>query len=148
MLDSCVVSQYIAPDADVRTPGLVRRVDEIVGTNGLVLSVVAVYELDRGIRKLERRSQGQAKRRQLMMFLSAATILGLDEHGWRGWAVAADLHADASSRAQAIVLSEGDLLIFATALAHDMVLVTTDAKLVGRCRELGRGNDVELLDLR
>lgn len=56
---------------------------------------------------------------------------------------AADLHARAATARPAIVIADADLLIVSTALAHHMILVTSDRPLVERCRELDLGSYVE-----
>ncbi len=143
LLDSCTVSQHLAPGAAARTPRLVERVDEVIATEGARISIVTLYEIDRGLRKLALRGEGQKKRRLFTMFFSTATIYGLDAHSGRAWELAADLYARAAVRNPTITLEEADLLIFATALANELRLLTTDGRLVERLTELGFGDHVE-----
>jgi len=112
LLDTSVVSRYIAPDALQKTPNLVQRVNEVAAIDGARISFVTLYEIDRGLRKLELRNQGSTKRRYFAMFMSSVTVYGLDTS--RGWEVAADLHARAAVRSPAIVFGEADLLIFSS----------------------------------
>lgn len=145
LLDTSIVSHYLAPDAPRRTPSLVQRVNEIAASDGARISLVTFYELDRGLRKLELRNQGSARRCYFAMFMSSVTTYGLDTN--HGWELAADLHARAAVRAPAIVLEEADLLIFATALAHHMQLLTCDRPLAERLRELEHGERVEQIEV-
>jgi predicted nucleic acid-binding protein len=143
LLDSCIVSQYLAHDAAKKSPGLVQRIDEVITADGARISIVTVYEINRGLRKLELRGGGQTKRRLFAMFMSTTTIYGLDAHAGRAWDIAADLHARAAVRIPTITFEEADLLIFATALANQMRLLTSDQRLVERLTELGLGEHVE-----
>lgn len=124
-------------------PGLVQRVDDVIAVDGARVSIVTVYEIERGLKKLELRGQGQAKRRLFKMFLSTTTVYGLDAYSGRAWDIAADLHARAAVRIPTITFEEADLLIFATALANQMRLLTSDQRLVERLTELGLGEHVE-----
>lgn len=143
LLDSCTVSQYLAPGAAARMPRLVQRVDEVIATDGARISIVTLYEIERGLRKLALRGEGQKKRRLFTMFFSTTTIYGLDAHSGRTWELAADLWARAAVRNPTITLEEADLLIFATALANELRLLTTDGRLVERLTALGFGDHVE-----
>lgn len=145
LLDSCTVSQYLARDAAEKTPGLLQRVDEVISTDGARVSVVTLYEIDRGLKKLELRGDGKRKRRLFSMFFSAATVYGLDLQAGRAWNLAADLYARAAVRSPTITLEEADLLIFATALANQLRLLTSDQNLARRLTELGLGEHVEVL---
>jgi predicted nucleic acid-binding protein len=116
--------------------------------DGARVSVVTVYELERGIRKLEYLDRGGAKRRVLDMFLEGTTIYSLDAPTMRGWFIAADLYGQAAARSPAIVFGEADLLILATALAHGMVLLTSDDALADLCVAMGLGAHVERIAVR
>lgn len=78
LLDTSVVSFYIAPDALQKTPKLVERVNEAAAIDGARISFVTLYEIDRGLRKLELQNQGSTKRRYFAMFMSSVTMYGLD----------------------------------------------------------------------
>lgn len=56
---------------------------------------------------------------------------------FQGWKIASDLRVQSQTRSPAIVVSEGDLLITATAIAHKRALVTVDDKLRARLKEMG-----------
>jgi predicted nucleic acid-binding protein len=148
LLDTCVISRYLAPDAKRRSPALVERVDRVLAADGLRLSIVTAYELDRGFRVLAQRAEGAAKQRQFSMFMSEATVFSLDESAWAGWQQAAELYAEGAQHRPAVVIAEADRLILATAIAHGMVLLTADAPLVKRCQDLQRSDDVELVEYR
>jgi len=77
------------------------------------------------------------------MFLSAITVYGLDAQSGRAWDLAAELHARAAVRSPTITFEEADLLIFSTALANQMRLLTSDQHLVARLTELDLGDHVE-----
>ena len=79
------------------------------------------------------------------MLLRESTILGLDERGFAGWRIAADLWANCRRHQPSVVLSEGDLLIVATSLMHDRRLVTVDMKLQAGLRSLGLGGVLHIL---
>jgi predicted nucleic acid-binding protein len=143
LLDSCTVSHYLAPNAVTRTPGLVQRVDEVIERDGARISIVTRYEIERGLKKLELRGEGARKRRLFAMFFSTTTIYGLDAQAGRAWDTAADLYARAALRSPTITLEEADLLIFATALANQLRLLTSDQNLATRLAELGFGDHVE-----
>ena len=101
---------------------------------------MTLYELDRGLMKLELRGGGQKKRRLFTMFLSTAIVYGMDSQAGRAWEIAAELYARAAVRSPGITLEEADLIIFATAKANGMRLLTSDQRLVERLTEL---DDVE-----
>jgi hypothetical protein len=86
---------------------------------------------------LLRQGQGSRKAARIEMLLREATILGLDERGFTGWRVAADLWANCKHHEPSVVLSEGDLLIVATALTHDRQLVTVDSNLQASLKVIG-----------
>lgn len=145
MLDTCVLSAYIGSRAREKTPRLVNRVDEVMATDGARLSIVTVYEIERGLRRLELEGQGSKKRRVFTMLLGGTTVYGLDEPAARGWEIAADLHARAAVRSPALVIAEADLLIIATAVAHGLTLVTSDVAMADHARTLRLGAQVELI---
>ncbi len=101
MLDTSTLSAYIGSRAREKTPLLVKRVEEIIATDGARISIVTMYEIDRGLRKLELEGQGRGKRRLFTMILAGTTVYGLDEPAARGWEVAAELHARAAVRSPA-----------------------------------------------
>lgn len=145
LLDTSVFSQWTAT---IKWPDLAARVDGIFAVEGkLCLPFVAHYEILRGLHDLLQKGQG-AERHARYMFLvdSALVFVGLDARGGLGWAVAAELHAKA--RAVGITLSEGDLLIAASALVSQRKLLTCDVRLAKNLDALGLGENVEVLALR
>jgi len=147
LLDTSIVSLYIAPRAAEKTPKLLDTVDAVIATDGARISIVTYYELDRGLRKLELRNEGRTKRRYFTMFVSGTTLLGLDASSFRGWDIAAGLHARAATLTPAIVFEDADLLILATALAYDLRLLTADRNLANRAADLGIADGVELVEV-
>jgi predicted nucleic acid-binding protein len=147
LLDTSAISLYLAPRAVEKTPRLVNTLDNVIATDGVRLSIVTYYEIDRGLQKLELGGHGRKKRQLFNMFLSTATVFGLDNSSYRGWTVAAELHARAATASPAIVFEEGDLLILATALAHEMQLLTCDHRLAHRASDLGLGDRVEQVEV-
>jgi predicted nucleic acid-binding protein len=145
LLDSCIVSHYLARGAGKKTPALVQRVEGIIAADGARISVVTLYEIDRGLKKLALRGEGRRKQRLFSMFFSTTTIYGMDALSGRAWNVASDLHARAANESPAIVFEEGDLLSFATALANQLKLVTSDERLAARIRQLELDAHVECL---
>jgi predicted nucleic acid-binding protein len=143
LLDTCTISQYLSPDAAKRMPRLVQRVDDVIAADGARVSIVTLYEIDRGLKKLELRGEGKRKRRLFTMFFSTAIVHGMDARSGRAWDIAADLYARAAVRAPTITIEEADLLVFSTALANELRLLTTDQRLVARLTELGLGEHVQ-----
>jgi predicted nucleic acid-binding protein len=137
LVDTSVVSWYLDRHARTRHPALVGWLDDLISREGLCISAVSLYELKRGVEGLLRQGEGSRKAARIEMLLREATILGLDERGFAGWRVAADLWASSRQHEPSVVLSEGDLLIVATALMHDRQLVTVDRNLQTRLRTLG-----------
>jgi predicted nucleic acid-binding protein len=137
LVDTSVVSWYLDRHARARHPSLVNWLDDLIPREGLCISAVSLYELKRGVEGLLRQGQGSRKAARIEMLLREATILGLDERGFTGWRVAADLWANCKQHEPSVVLSEGDLLIVATALTHDRQLVTVDSNLQARLKVIG-----------
>jgi predicted nucleic acid-binding protein len=145
LLDTCTISQYLSPDAAKKMPGLVQRVDEVIAADGARVSIVTLYEINRGLKKLELRGEGKRKRRLFTMFFSTTTVYGLDAQSGRAWEVASDLYARAAVRSPTITIEDADLLVFSTALANELRLLTSDQRLVVRLTDLGLGDHVEAL---
>jgi predicted nucleic acid-binding protein len=137
LVDTSVVSWYLRRDARTEHPRLVEWLDGVIGKDGLHISAVTLYELRRGIGELRSRGQGTRKAARVESLVRQATILGLDAADYLGWKIAADLWAKCRAQTPPVTLSDGDLLITATALAHNRVLVTVDEKLRSRLKELG-----------
>jgi predicted nucleic acid-binding protein len=144
LVDTSVVSWYLEREARTRHPTLVNWLDDLIPREGLCISAVTMYELRRGVEGLLREGQGARKAARIENLLREATIFGLDERGFVGWRLAADLWVNCKRHQPSVVLEEGDLLIVATALMHDRQLVTVDSKLQARLKALGYGTLLHL----
>jgi len=125
LVDTSVVSWYLEREARTRHPTLINWLDDLLPREGLCISAVTCTSFDGEWKTLAAR-QGARKAARIENLLREATVLGLDEHGFVGWRLAADLWANCKHHQPSVVLSEGDLLIVATALMHDRQLVTVD----------------------
>ena len=144
LIDTSALQHYLHPQAQSKWPKLVERVDAVMSADGtLNLSAMTAYELRRGLRVLALQNRGQAKTRRAELLLRQSVILGLGG----AWSVATDIYAAAAVHKPAIVLSDGDTLIAATAFAAKYTLVTSDAKLGKNLSALGYGGQVETLRL-
>ncbi len=145
LIDTSTLSYYLKPNAEVRWPALVARVDAAMEENGLLVSSVTVYEIERGLRLLEVESQGATKRRLWDLLLSTARVVGLDEPALQPWLTAADLYVEGMRKQPALQFGEADLLIVATSIAYQMTLLTSDNKLFTLCQRLNLGGRVEYI---
>ncbi|HJX66972.1 MAG TPA: type II toxin-antitoxin system VapC family toxin [Polyangia bacterium] len=145
LVDTSVVSWYLEREARTRHPTLVSWLDDLIPREGLCISAVTLYDLRRGVEGLLREGQGARKAARVENLLRETTILGLDERGFAGWRLAADLWANCKHHQPSVVLSEGDLLIAATALMHDRQLVTVDVNLQARLKAIGHEGLLHLL---
>ena len=136
LVDTSVVSWYLHRDARTRHPVLVEWIEKEFRRDGLHISSVTIYELRRGLAELQLRGQGTRKTARVEWLLRQAIVHGLDAFDNLGWKLAADLWAKARASSPAEILSEGDLLITATALAHGRALVTVDDKLRHQLKRL------------
>ena len=148
LVDTSVVSWYISRNARTDYPRLVEWLDDVITSDGLNISAVTLYELRRGIGELRARGQGTRKAARVEQILRQATILGLDPANHLGWKIAADLWAKGRTLTPSVVFSDGDILITATALAHNRVLATVDEKLRARLKELGLQGTLYELKIR
>lgn len=78
--------------------------------------------------------------------IRSADVLGLGAAGLGPWSVASELYAVGQLSKPAIVLSDGDLLIAATATHHGRTLVTADMNLARSLAAIGWGLAVDLLE--
>jgi predicted nucleic acid-binding protein len=143
LIDTSTLSRYIAPLAGQRSPAVVTRVDDLIRTQGLIISTITVYEIERGLRKMELDGRGAAKRRQWALIMTNARLIGLEQPNLRPLLVAAALYARAAAAKPAIVIDDADLLILATAEAHGMRLLTSDKKLHEQCLRMSLDARVE-----
>lgn len=145
LLDTSTVSRCLSGRA---APPLVERADRAIREGTARVCTVTVFEVARGLRKLELLGGGQGRRRRLVFdrFMQVVTLLGVDDPELRLWYLAAELHARAAVERPAVVFGDADLLLLATAVVHGMVLLTCDAKLVANAARLGLEASVELVD--
>jgi predicted nucleic acid-binding protein len=147
LVDTNVLSVFISPNAPDRYPRLVSWVTDLFRAGGVAISAVTLYELRRGIKAQLMQQKAKTKAARLEMLLQSVSVLGLDAANFAAWNIAANLWAEGKAKQPSVILSEADLLIFASALAYGRRLATTDAHLVERIRDLGRPQAVQLLDL-
>ena len=123
MLDTDIVSLILRGDERLRRPAeaYLRQFQRF--TTGLI----NCFELLRGLRFRDARRRLQ----QFDEFARASEILGID---WTVIDVAADIYA--GLRRQGEILPDADILIAATALANDCVLVTGNEKHFRRIKGL------------
>lgn len=128
LLDTNVVSAFLKPGAEQRSPKLVAFVRQHLATQNLTISAFTEFELRRGVEELVLKGQGQKRLITLLKFIDRCDVLGLDASG--GWAHAARLWAKGRAHTPSIVLDDADLLIAATAAFHQRPFATSDVKLV------------------
>lgn len=131
LLDTNIVSKFLAPDAMQRTPKLVELVNAHVATGDLAVAYVTRFELLRGLEELLRRGQGRRRLVAFEKFMDGVQVLGLDGDGWN---LAAGLWAE--GRAKGRVFSDADLLIATTAAFHRLDFATNEKGLVEGLRVL------------
>jgi hypothetical protein len=78
LLDT-TLSAFIGSRARERTPLLVKRVEEIIATDGARISFVTMFEIDRGLRRLE--AQGKGGQRDRHVATSGSLIDGSTVRG-------------------------------------------------------------------
>lgn len=135
VLDTNIVSAFLKPDAQRRTPKLVELVKAQLLTEGLAISYVTQFELRRGIEELALRNQGRRKLVDFEKFMERVQVLGLDAASGEGWNLAARLWAQGRRHKPARVFTDADLLCAATAAFHGHELATSD---VGLAESLGQ----------
>ena len=141
VLDTSTASRA-ARDRGSRSTGIRAFVEQ----NQFSVTVLTLYELHRGLLKLESQAQGRRKRIAVQLFLQdAVEVLDPSTATPSGWDMAASIWAHAALSSPAIVFGEMDLLISATAFAHGHTLVTSDRKLADRLVECGYGENVKFL---
>lgn len=137
LFDTNVLSDFLRPGSASKLPSTELFVRTALETDNLKIAFVTQYELLRFRLKQGLEMKGRSKLVALRKFLDRCEILGLDAGGGAGWAHAAELWAKTRAHKPAIVLSEGDLLIAATASFHEETLITFDAKLVENLHAIG-----------
>lgn len=144
LFDTNVVSDYLRPEAAKRFPATEAFVRTALETDNLKIAFATQFELLRLRIKDTLVKKGRRKLVELRKFLDRCEVLGLDLGGGTGWTLAAELWARGRAQKQAILFSDGDLLIAATASLHSETLVTFDAKLAKNLEAIGY-TDVLLL---
>jgi predicted nucleic acid-binding protein len=145
VLDTDIVSAYLKRDSATRLPALHHFVTQIVQSEGLAISFVTQFELRRGFEELRLRGRG---RRLLVAFeklLDRAEVLGLDGGSGEGWNVAARLWAAGRARKPAVVVTDADLLIAATAEFHGRAFATCEAQLAENPKAMGLRSSVQVV---
>lgn len=149
LLDTNVASKFIQRDARTSTPALHAYVETILAEEGLAVSMVTRYEMLRGYEKVARQvgreREGRRKLTMVEKFLGSVDVLGLDAGGGAGWDICARLWAAAANLRPARKLTDGDLMIGATAVLHRRSLVTCDKPAADTLAMVGVA--VELIEL-
>jgi predicted nucleic acid-binding protein len=146
LLDTCVLQRYLDAQALQKWPEIQARVDDaVVESGGLYISAVTAFEIRRGLEVLARKDKGRSKIRRAELLLRNAVILEIGDRGGAPWRVGTHLFADGRLHEPAIKISDGDLLIAATAIAHERILMTADRPLYENLRNLGYGRWAQLL---
>jgi len=136
LIDTNLVSAFLHPDAPTRFPEQHAFVSDLIAGDGFAIAYVTQFELRRGAEELLRRGQGRRKLVTLEKFLDRVEVLGLDGTGGSGWNFAARLWADGRAHQPAIVLTDADLLIAATAAFHARPFATSEGRLADNLREI------------
>jgi predicted nucleic acid-binding protein len=105
----------------------------------IAVPVFAFYEARRGIDKLLLGGKGAEKLASFETLMLGARFFSLDMSG--GWLKASRLWAQ--SRFSGSLIEDGDLMIAATAMAHERKLVTADQALIHALHRLGLGHVVD-----
>ncbi len=127
LLDTNIVSQFIRLNAASKAPRLVAFVTQTLLTEGLSISSVTQFELRRGIEELVRRGEARTKLVNYEKFLERVMVYDFD-------GVAADvasrLWAEGRSKKPALVFTDADLMIAATAASFGHEFATSESGLV------------------
>lgn len=145
VLDTNLATLLYDAKKAARAPTATATVKAIVADEGLTIAAVTLYELRRGAVQLRLRMSGRTKVSRMERTLRTALVIGLDEPAFSGWDVAARMWAVSQEMKPARNFSEGDLFIAATAIFHDHVLVTSEARLAELLTQLGYAHAVEVV---
>lgn len=145
VLDTNLATLLVDAKKAKRAPSATTVVEGIVADQGLTIAAVTLYELRRGAVQLRLRKSGRTKISRIERTLRTATVIGLDEPAFSGWDTAARLWAAGRDLKPARVFSEGDLFIAATAIFHDHLLVTSEARLAELLTQMGHASAVEVV---
>lgn len=147
VVDTNLVSAFLRPDAEKRTPNLFAFVAAQVLAEGLAVSYVTQFELQRGMEELLLRGQGRRKVVVFEKFIERVHVLGLDAASGEGWNLAAQLWAGGRIRKPARVFTDADLLCAATAAFHRHDFATSDVGLAEGLRQIAFPTAVHLVPL-
>jgi len=115
LVDTDWVIQYLNEQA-----GIVQRLQELQHQQGLALSMVSLAELYEGVYYSR---EPEADEGALQDFLRGVTQLGMDERTCRVFG-----KERGRLRAAGLMIGDCDLLIGATALRHDLTLLTNNRR--------------------
>jgi predicted nucleic acid-binding protein len=146
LVDTNLISRYLRPEAETRFRREHEFVDELIEHGSLAISYVTQFELRRGVEELVLRGQGRRRLVDLEKFLDRVEVLGLDVGNGTGWNLAAQLWAKARQHRPAIVFTEADLLIAATAALHGRAFATSEARLVDNLRRIEFSVETQVID--
>jgi|CZKU01.1.fsa_nt_gi predicted nucleic acid-binding protein len=136
LLDTNIVSAFLRRDGQKQAPRLFEFIATVLSAEGLAISYVTQFELRRGIEELVRRGEGRRKLVAFEKFMERVQVLGLDGASGEGWNLAARLWSEGRSLKPALVLTDADLLIAATAASHGHEFATSEVGLVEGLRRL------------
>jgi predicted nucleic acid-binding protein len=134
LVDTNVVSSFLREGAAHRSPKLAAFMEQLLAAGNLTISAVTEFELRRGVEELVSKGQGRKRLVMLTKFLEHCEILSLDGGGWE---LAAKLWAKGRTHKPAIVFTDADLLIAATAFFHERTFATSEANLVTNLALIG-----------
>lgn len=130
LFDTNILSVMLRKTVKEDYPALHDVVDGTFAEHGVCISSVSLYELRRGLIKLELQGEGLTKRARGRKMLRHATVYWIDVADGAAWNIAAEIWARAQlAKPSAVTFQEADLLIYATAVAYGRTLVTCDATL-------------------
>jgi predicted nucleic acid-binding protein len=136
LVDTNLISRYLHRDAETKYRREHEFVDGLIESGNLAISYITQFELRRGVEDLVLKGQGRRKLVDLEKFLDRVEVLGLDAGNGMGWNLAARFWAKARQHRSAIVLSDADLLVAATAALHGRAFATSEARLVNNLRQI------------
>ncbi len=122
LLDTCVISELIKPKPDKKVVAWISNCDE----ESLYLSVITIGEIQKGIIKVQDKTRRNAIQQWLDQDLRkrfAGRLLPIDEHVALAWGLVQD---EAETAGKPIPTLDG--LLGATALAHNLTVVTRNEK--------------------
>lgn len=125
LLDTNILTAYLKQDSEVVTR-VKQHLDEVGRPS---LSIITYYELLRGLKELDRKRE-----QRLAEFEDLVDRFHLRILTRRVMGIAADLYVELRRRGEP--LEDADILIAATALAHNLMLITDNEKHFHRVSNL------------